>query len=131
MQLEGLSEQDALAGARDIVAQTWAEEAQVRKRAREGRFLRRVVMLASKERKKGADKEGNYKTYHEYSRALNIVPPHAILALARAEREKILSLKAHFLTSPRYIGKVVFSGFTEEIYSVCERSLLTLILGLF
>jgi hypothetical protein len=26
---------------------------------------------------------------------------------------------------------VVYSGFTEEIYSVCERSLLTLILGLF
>ena len=90
---EGLSELDALAGARDIVAQAWAEEVQVRRRAREPRFLRRAVLLASKERKKGADAEGNYKTYHEYSRALNIVPAHAILALARGEREKVLSLK--------------------------------------
>jgi transcriptional accessory protein Tex/SPT6 len=76
---------------------------QVRKRAREVRFLRRVVMLASKERKKNADQEGNYKTYHEYSRALNLVPPHAILALARGEREKILSLKAYILKSVLYI----------------------------
>ncbi len=62
-------------------------------------------MLASKERKKNADQEGNYKTYHEYSRALNVVPPHAILALARGEREKILSLKAHILKSAIYLTK--------------------------
>jgi len=65
----------------------------VRKRARDPRFLRRALQLNSKERKKGADTDGNYKTYHEYSKALNFVPPHAVLALARGDREKILSLK--------------------------------------
>jgi len=90
---EGLSEVHALAGARDIVAQTWAEEVEVRKRARDPRFLRRALHLNSKERKKGADSEGNYKTYHEYSKPLTFVPPHAVLALARGDREKILSLK--------------------------------------
>jgi uncharacterized protein len=89
----GLTPEEALAGARDIAAQTWAEEPEVRKRAREPRFLRRALQVVSKERKKGADAEGNYVTYHEYSRGLHLVPPHAILALARGEREKILSIK--------------------------------------
>ena len=89
----GLTPEDALAGARDIVAQTWAEEPEVRKRAREPRFLQRALHVKSKERKKGADAEGNYLAYHDYSRPLNLAPPHAILALARGDREKILSIK--------------------------------------
>ena len=102
---EGLSAEDALAGARDILAQTWVEEAEVRKMARDPRLLRRALQISSKERKKGADEEGNYKTYHDYSRALSQVPPHAILALARGERDKILSLK--FLHGDREKGTVL------------------------
>ena len=89
----GMSAEDALAGARDIVAQVWAEDLQVRTRAREPNFLRRALQLTSRERKKGADGEGNYKVYHEYARPLTSAPPHAILALARGDRDKILSLK--------------------------------------
>jgi uncharacterized protein len=102
---EGLSAEDALAGARDILAQTWVEEAEVRKMARDPRLLRRALQISSKERKKGADEEGNYKTYHDYTRALSQVPPHAILALARGERDKILSLK--FLHGDREKGTVL------------------------
>lgn len=91
--LAGLTPEDALAGARDIAAQIWAEEPEIRKRAREPGFLQRALHVKSKERKKGADLHGNYLTYHDYSRPLNIAPPHAILALARGDREKILSIK--------------------------------------
>jgi hypothetical protein len=61
----GVEVEEALAGARDIVAEAWAEDLSVRKRAREPNFLRHALMLTSKERKKGADAEGNYKVLHD------------------------------------------------------------------
>ncbi|MEW6666268.1 MAG: Tex family protein [Thermodesulfobacteriota bacterium] len=85
------SAEDALAGARDIVAE-WvneSEEARAALRtlyAERGIFCSRVVS--------GKDEEGaKYRDYFQWEEPVNKAPSHRILAVRRGEKEGILDLK--------------------------------------
>src|SRR5690606_25144811 len=77
--------EEALAGARDIIAETIAEDAEVRAQVRKvfldkGNFVSRVV----------PGKEGQaqkYKDYFEWSEPLDKAPSHRVLAMRRGEKE--------------------------------------------
>lgn len=82
--------EEALAGARDIIAETIAENAEIRAKARhvfveKGKFASRVVPgkeeLALK-----------YKDYFEWAEPLKTAPSHRILAMRRGEKEELLYL---------------------------------------
>ncbi|QBQ40557.1 RNA-binding transcriptional accessory protein [Sphingobacterium psychroaquaticum] len=82
--------EEALAGARDIIAEQIAEDAEVRTRARkifldQGQFVSRVV--AGKE-----DQAIKYKDYYEWSEVLKDAPSHRVLAMRRGEKEEMLYL---------------------------------------
>ncbi|MDR3350101.1 MAG: RNA-binding transcriptional accessory protein [Prevotellaceae bacterium] len=85
--------EDALAGARDIVAEQINENAQVRDALR--RFFRRDAVLYSKV-VKGKEAEGvKYKNYYDYHESLRRIPSHRLLAVLRGHHEGALSIKAH------------------------------------
>ena len=79
-----------MAGARDIIAETVAENAEVRTRIRElfvekGTFASRVV--------EGKEEAGiKYKDYFEWTEPVKTAPSHRILAMRRGEKEEILWL---------------------------------------
>ncbi len=81
---------DALAGARDILAEFMAEHPEMRGKMREvflnsGTFHSKLI--------KGKELEGQkYKDYFDWSEAVKTAPSHRILALRRAEKEIILTL---------------------------------------
>lgn len=82
--------EEALAGARDIVAEYIAENAEVRTHTRKifldkGQFVSRVV--AGKE-----DAALKYKDYFEWSESLKDAPSHRVLAMRRGEKEELLYL---------------------------------------
>jgi protein Tex len=83
---------DALAGARDIIAERIAEDAEVRRTVRE--LMQRSATLGAKLAKNGADKDpdGKYQQYYEYNEPLSRIPPHRRLALNRGEKEGVLSV---------------------------------------
>lgn len=86
----GISAEDALAGASDILAETAAEHAEVRK------FMRRLFsaegrLAAKKSRKAGEDAE-KYKDYFAYEESVKRMPSHRILAAFRGENESALNL---------------------------------------
>lgn len=84
------SVEEALAGARDIIAETVAENAEVRTKIRElfvekGTFASRVV--------EGKEEAGiKYKDYFEWTEPVKTAPSHRILAMRRGEKEEILWL---------------------------------------
>jgi uncharacterized protein len=84
------SVEEALAGARDIIAETISENAEVRTRIRElfvekGTFASRVV--------EGKEEAGiKYKDYFEWTEPVKTAPSHRILAMRRGEKEEILWL---------------------------------------
>lgn len=82
---------DALAGARDIIAEWVNENAPAREKIRKlyfekGEFVAKVI--------KGKEEAGkNYQDYFEWQESVKDVPSHRLLAVRRAEKEEILLLK--------------------------------------
>src|SRR5690606_9774461 len=82
--------EDALAGARDIVAEQIAEDIDVRTRSRKifldkGLFVSRVVPGREEDALK-------YKDYFDWSEPLKDAPSHRVLAMRRGEKEEMLYL---------------------------------------
>jgi len=82
--------EDALSGARDIVAEIVAEESTARAYVRQ--VLTSTGLLVSRRARKADDLEGTYRQYYEYTERLAVVPPHRLLAVNRGEREGVLSV---------------------------------------
>ncbi len=80
----------ALAGARDIVAETVAETASVRQAVREA--VRRTASVRVSRKEGVADEKGTYQAYYEFSQPLKALPPYRTLAINRGEREGVLSI---------------------------------------
>lgn len=84
------SVEDALAGARDIIAEMVSEDQQARGEMRElfnrsGSITTSVV--------KGKDEEGaKYKDYFDWSESIERAPSHRVLAMMRGENEGFLRL---------------------------------------
>jgi uncharacterized protein len=82
--------EEALAGARDIIAEWISENPETRKKVRElfwseGSVSSRVI--------KNKEEEGQkYKDYFEWSEPISKTPSHRLLAMRRGEKEGILSL---------------------------------------
>ena len=86
------SEEDALQGARDIIAETINEHAETRQKIRE-LFLKKGTIsskvLKSKEKEADAQK---YKDYFEWDEGISKIPSHRLLAIRRGEKEGFLSM---------------------------------------
>ncbi|MBS4032374.1 MAG: RNA-binding transcriptional accessory protein [Clostridiales bacterium] len=88
---EVLTAEDALAGARDIIAEVISDEPQPRKEIRNLLFNRGlIVSRASKQ------EESPYEMYYDYSEPIKKVQPHRVLAMNRGEQEKFLHVKIEF-----------------------------------
>ncbi|HSG18984.1 MAG TPA: Tex family protein [Anaerolineae bacterium] len=78
----------ALAGARDIVAETISDNADVRRRTRD-KGLRWATLICQKT-KSSDDPRGVFKIYYDYRGRVDRLRPHQVLAINRGEAEKIL-----------------------------------------
>ena len=85
------SADDALAGARDIIAERLNDDADIRNAVRAMLRTRRIAAKATK--KAEAAEAMKYKAYFDYSEPLERVAPHRLLAMLRAEDEGYISLK--------------------------------------
>lgn len=84
------SVEDALQGARDIMAEWINEDIQARNAVR--RIFERESIITAKV-KKGKKEEGaKYQDYFEFSEPLSKIPSHRLLAIRRGEEEGILSV---------------------------------------
>ena len=81
--------EDALSGAKDIIAEVISDEADYRMFIRELTFDKGRIVSAAKD----PEAESVYEMYYEFDEALNKVPGHRILAINRGEKEKVLTVK--------------------------------------
>ncbi len=82
--------EDALAGARDIMAEWMAEDADCRRKVRS--IFERSGVLEAKV-KKGKEAEGQkFRDYFEYAETAGKIPSHRYLALRRGEEEGFLKV---------------------------------------
>ncbi len=83
--------EEALAGARDIVAETIADDADVRRLAREKAL--RFGLVSAERIASAEDPRGVFKTYYAFSQRVDRVLPYQVLALDRGESEKVLRVR--------------------------------------
>ncbi|MBR3987596.1 MAG: RNA-binding transcriptional accessory protein [Bacteroidales bacterium] len=79
---------DALAGARDIIAERVSENAQARNKVRN--LFRRSAMLSSKVVKNKEEEGGKFESWFDWKENAMRAPSHRILALFRGEEEGVL-----------------------------------------
>ena len=104
------SVEDALAGARDIIAERLSETASVRETVRQMFKARRLVTKATK--KASSPEAMKYKSYFDYSESLERIAPHRLLAILRAEEEGFISVKID--ADPEKCGKKIYYDFCQE-----------------
>ncbi len=80
--------EDALAGAKDILAEQLSDDANIRQLLRE-EWLKNSLLVAQKTK----DEPSVYEMYYEYSEPLKTIVGHRILAINRGEKEGFLSAK--------------------------------------
>lgn len=101
---------EALAGARDIIAERLSETASVRETVRQIFKTRRVV---AKTTKKASEPEAaKYRNYFDFSDPIERVAPHRLLAALRAEEEGYITLKID--ADPEKCGKKIYYDFCQE-----------------
>ena len=104
------SVEDALAGARDIIAERLSETASVRETLRQIFKTRRIV---TKSTKKAIGQEAmKYRTYFDYSESLERIAPHRLLAILRAEGEGFINVKID--ADAEKCGKKIYYDFCQE-----------------
>ncbi|MBN1875488.1 MAG: RNA-binding transcriptional accessory protein [Anaerolineae bacterium] len=81
---------EALAGARDIVAETIADAPEVRAEMR--RLVERRSVVDIKEADISQDPKGVYQMYYNFSTDFRGLKPHQILAINRGEHEGVLKI---------------------------------------
>ena len=82
------SVEDALTGAKDIVAEMISDVAEYRKDIR--KIIYDVGVIVSKATK---DEKSVYEMYYDYAEAVSKIPSHRILAINRGEKEEFLKVK--------------------------------------
>lgn len=89
----GAPAQEAIAGAKDIIAENIAERREIREELR-GYYLRNAVVVSRKA--KGAEEENEdekYANYYSFSEKIAKIPAHRLLAVLRGQDEGALSVK--------------------------------------
>lgn len=85
---EVISAEDAIQGAKDIIAEWISDDATFRQWIRNETFKQGTIETAVKDQEK--DEKNVYEMYYEYKEPIHKVVPHRVLAMNRGEKEEIL-----------------------------------------
>lgn len=117
-----LSEEEAIAGAYDIIAQMIAEDFELKKGIRDIVNNESVIETSLK---KDADQKEEaiiYSMYYEFSELAKTIPPHRVLAIDRGEKTEILKVKINHNTDKietivrnKYINSKIHESHMEKI----------------
>src|SRR3984957_6436307 len=80
--------EEALEGARHILAETISDDADIRKLLRQAMFSEGIIV--SKKTTDAVDEQQKFKMYYDYREAVKQIPSHRMLAIRRGETENVL-----------------------------------------
>ncbi len=109
--------EDAINGAKDIIAEDISDNAEYRKEIK--RICYREGVLVSSNSK---DEKSNYEMYYDFSENVNRIPSHRILAINRGEKEEFLKVKINkpeekiieLIQKDIIIGNTQFTSILED-----------------
>ena len=133
--------QDAVDGAKDIIAERFSENATFRQGLRES--LHKYGLVATSLKKDAVDEKKVYTLYYEKSEPVRYIAPHRVLAINRGEKEDILKVKIEFneemfldyvcrkmiknntTNEAKYIKEAIEDGYKRLLFPSIEREIRT------
>lgn len=114
------TEEEAINGALDIIAENIADNADYRKKIKS--FCFREAVISSKVAK---EEKSPYEMYYDYSEPILKMPSHRILAINRGEKEEFLKVK---LEKPEekiidYLKKQIIQDYKSQFAESLERAI--------
>ena len=85
-----LTVEEAIQGAKDIIAEQISDEPRYRKYTKD--MIYKTGIIQAKVKKKNPDETGVYEMYYDYQEKVQFIASHRVLALNRAEKEKVLTV---------------------------------------
>lgn len=117
------STEDAIKGARDIIAEIVSDDAKIRKYIRELALREGVIVT-----KNSTEEKSVYDMYYDYSESVKTIAPHRVLAINRGEKEDFLKVKVEINNEKvinyiinEYVNDKNFKN-KEEIVNAIEDS---------
>lgn len=134
---DSLTEEEALQGAMDIIAEKVAENSKVRNKIYDS-FMQYGKLKCSA-KKNHDDTQKVYRMYYDFEEKISALAPHRIMAIDRAEKEKVITASIVFNEeylynwvrkryikkedSPAlpYVERAILDGLTRLAYPSIER----------
>ena len=119
---EVLTIEDAINGAKDIVAEQVSDDAELRKWIRASIFKTGKIMSTVKNEEK--DEKKVFEMYYEYEEPVQKIVPHRVLALNRGEKEEVLRISIQPVTDSiiSYLERNVIKNNHSEAATYSKRS---------
>lgn len=89
--------EDAIEGAKDIIAERISDNPQYRSKILKDVFNEGLIVSSKK--KKAEDEKQTFSMYYDYNEPIKRIANHRVLAMNRGEKEKVLSIKIDFDTT--------------------------------
>ncbi len=129
---------DALEGAKDIIAEWISDNAYYRKWIRS--FIWKNGVIKSSFKKNAVDEKKTYEMYYEFEENIKYIKPHRILAINRGEDEKVLKVSLEYNTDEvfdflkskiikkkteceKYINDAIIDSFNRLLSPSLEREI--------
>ncbi len=113
--------EDAILGAKDIIAELISDDAETRKALREFLFNEGLIVSVFSDKQEDKEKLNTYEMYKEFSEKISTLPSHRILALNRGEKEECLKVsisasaeRAVEIIKTKFLKDSVFNSIMTE-----------------
>ncbi len=115
--------EDAYQGAKYIIAEMVSDQAEYRKWIRE--FTMKSGKIITKKKKDAQDELGTYQNYYEYEEPLKQIKLYRILAINRAEKEKVITTSLQVDTDQihAYLNKQVIGKNQSLVNPLIEEAI--------
>lgn len=119
---EVLTPEDAVAGAKDIIAEFISDDAKHRTKIREFTMKRGHLISTAKD----SEQESVYEMYYDFNEPLAKLPGYRILAMNRGEKEKFLSVKIEAPEDDiiQYLKRQIITNDNPQTSPVLEEALI-------
>ncbi|MBR2990545.1 MAG: RNA-binding transcriptional accessory protein [Solobacterium sp.] len=110
---EVLTAEDAVQGAQDIIAEMVSDQAKLRWHFKE--VIQKEGLLVTKVKKDAEDEKKTYEMYYDRKEALKTCADHRIMAIDRAEKEKVITVTIEY-DHDRLIEEAC-AGYTDKAHA--------------
>ncbi len=111
------NEEEAINGAKDIIAEIVSDDAKVRDVVRTS--MMKYGRIVTKEKKQHDDTMHVYQMYYDYSERIESVQPHRIMAIDRGEKEKVLQVSITF--NEDYVEQWVLRHYLKNGHTIVKE----------